>query len=194
MIRLFTAIALPEIVRTRLGLICGGVPGARWITPDRMHLTLRFIGEVEEPRLEDIRLALSAISGAPFALTLRGVSTFGERRPRMIYAAVDRSEPLARLKHKIDAALMRIGIGPEAERRFTPHVTLARLGPQAHHGRVGGFLTEHGLFQAAPFPVEAFHLYSSVLSGEGSHYAVEETYPLGPGLHQASADDHGDAL
>src|SRR5262249_10146628 len=102
----------------------------------------------------------------------------GDRKPRVIYAGIERSEPLARLKQKIDAVLMKIGIGPEDERKFSPHITLARIGGQAHHARIGSFLTNNSLFSSDPFRVEAFHLYSSVLSGEGSIYAIEETYPL----------------
>lgn len=178
MIRLFTAIELPADLRNRLGLLCGGVPGARWITPDRMHLTLRFIGEVEEPVFDDIRLALSGVGVQAFSLTVRGVSTFGDRKPRVIYAGIERSELLARLKQKIDAVLMKIGIGPEDERKFSPHITLARIGSTAHHARIGSFLSNNSLFSSEPFRVEEFHLYSSVLSGEGSIYAIEETYPL----------------
>jgi 2'-5' RNA ligase len=178
MIRLFTAIQLPEDLCVSLGLMCGGIPGARWITPDRMHVTLRFIGEVEEPVFEDIRLGLSGIDGQALTLSVRGIGTFGDKKPRAIYAGVERTEPLVRLKQKIDAALMKIGIKAEDERKFTPHITLARISAQAHHARIGVFLETHGLFSAEPFDVEEFHLISSVLSGEGSIYTIEETYPL----------------
>ena len=178
MIRLFTAIQLPESLCARLGLMCGGIPGARWITPDRMHLTLRFIGEVEEPVFDDIRLSLSGIDGQALMLSARGIATFGDKKPRVIYAGIDRTEPLLRLKQKIDAVLMKIGIGSDCERKYMPHITLARLGAHAHHARIGGFLTANSLFSAEPFEVNEFHLYSSVLSGEGSIYTIEETYPL----------------
>ncbi len=178
MIRLFTAIQLPEDLCVRLGLMCGGIPGARWITPDRMHVTLRFIGEVEEPVFDDIRLALSGLDGPAMTMSVRGISTFGEKKPRAIYAGIERTEPLVRLKQKIDAALMKIGIGADEERKFTPHITLARVGGHAHHHRIGGFLATHSLFSADPFDVTEFHLFSSVLSGEGSIYTAEETYPL----------------
>ncbi len=180
MIRLFTAIQLPEDLCVRLGLMCGGIPGARWITPDRMHVTLRFIGEVEEPVFDDIRLALSGLDGQALTLGVRGIATFGDKKPRAIYAGIERTEPLVRLKQKIDAALMKIGIGADEERKFIPHITLARLNAyaQTHYARIGGFLATHSLFYAEPFDVNEFHLLSSVLSGEGSIYTIEETFPL----------------
>ncbi len=177
MIRLFTAIALPEDVRARLATIGGGIRSARWVTPERMHLTLRFIGEVDDGLLEDLCAALSQVSGEGFDMTLDGVGLFGERRRnRTLWVGVVPDPALMRLQAKIEAALVRTGLEPES-RKFKPHITVARL-REAPMARVREFLTFHHLFRTGPFPVREFHLYSSRLSQNGPLYRIEDTYPL----------------
>lgn len=190
MIRLFVALDLPEPLRQRLSLMGGGVPGARWQRPDQMHLTLRFIGEVELPLLADIGAALAGVTGAPFATRLTGMGQFGDRKPRAIWAGVERVEPLLRLQYKIEHALQRIGLSPEG-RRYTPHVTLARL-RNAPRDAVATFCQTHSLFGSEPFPVTAFHLYSSHLSSEGSRYLIEASFPLAAATSSVDAPRYAD--
>ncbi|MDP6708847.1 MAG: RNA 2',3'-cyclic phosphodiesterase [Alphaproteobacteria bacterium] len=182
MIRLFVAIPLPEAVRSQLMSLCAGVRGARWSPQENMHLTLRFIGEVEEPELADIAGALSMVGGSAFPLVLKGVGQFGDRRrARVLWAGVAASEALLRLQRRTESQLQRAGIAPEG-RRYSPHVTLARLN-NVGLDRVAPFLVEHGRFETLPFEVDRFVLYSSHLGQAGAIHTPEAEYPL-----EAAAD------
>ena len=177
MIRLFVALEIPERVRERLQSLQLGVPGARWAALEQMHLTLRFIGEVDEPAAHDIDDALSGIRASAFEMELAGVGEFGGKNPRALWAGVRRPGALLHLQRKIETALQRFGLEPE-RRKFTPHVTLARL-KAAPHGRVLDFLTDHALFASGPFEAKHFVLFSSQLGSNGSIYHAERVYALG---------------
>lgn len=177
MIRLFVAIGLPEGVRDRLDALCAGLPGARWVEPRNRHLTVRFIGEVEEPRFPEIDSALSAIRSPAFSLAMNGVDCFGDRRrARVLWAGVRPCERLSALRSKTEAALARAGLEPET-RKFHPHVTLARL-DGAKTGRLAAYLETHGSFLTEEFPVGEFALYSSHLGRNGASHVREAAYPL----------------
>lgn len=176
MIRLFTAIELPESLRLRLSLLQGGVPGARWSPAENLHVTLRFIGEVDERQANDIDDALGVLRAPSFDLTLRGAGEFGGRDPHALWIGVAPSEALARLAAKIESALQRIGLAAET-RKYTPHVTLARL-RDAPLAKVHAFLSAHAAFDSGPFAVRRFALFSSHQSSSGSLYRVERTYAL----------------
>ncbi|MEN3975631.1 RNA 2',3'-cyclic phosphodiesterase [Emcibacter sp. SYSU 3D8] len=175
MLRLFVALPLPPEVRSRLIGLMGGVNGARWQTDDQLHLTLRFIGEVDEARAEDIDSALRAINFAPFQVSLQGTGLFGDiRKPRMLWAGVGPEAPLAHLAQKIDTAMVRIGL-PAEQRKFMPHVTLARFkGPS---GRVDRFLAAHDQLWSQPWNVARFTLFRSHLAHSGAIYEALATYP-----------------
>jgi len=184
MIRLFVGIGLPEDVRARLAGISGGVPGARWVPPENLHLTLRFIGEVSEGEMEDIHLALASVQVRQFDISLSGMGHFesgGE--VRTLWARVEKSPALAGLQARVESALVRIGLERE-ERRFMPHVTLARL-RDAPLSRVSNFLALNNLFRAGPIPVDSFTLFSSFLRQEGAIYQSEADYPLLPAAPEA---------
>lgn len=175
--RLFVGLALPEDVTRRLALLGGGIPGARWMGEDQLHLTLRFIGEVDGAQFDDIRLALGAVRSPSFRLALSGMGHFGEgRKLRALWAGVAPAPDLLGLQERVESALVRSGVPPET-RKFKPHVTLARL-KDAPVQRVMDFLGAHGLFLTEAFPVDAFHLYSSHPSSAGSVYDVEASYGL----------------
>ncbi|MCH8110511.1 MAG: RNA 2',3'-cyclic phosphodiesterase [Proteobacteria bacterium] len=177
MVRLFVAIDLPAQVRARLGGLGAGVPGARWVDPEQIHLTLRFIGEVDGAAFEDVRLALSAVRAPRFEVMLEGVGHFGDRRRvRALWAGVAPGAALNRLAGQIEAALVGAGLEPEG-RKFKAHVTLARL-RGAPVSRVADFLAGNALFQAGPIAVDRFQLYSSRLSQSGPSYRVEASYEL----------------
>ena len=176
MIRLFVALVLPDAVLDSLFALEYGVPGARWATREQPHLTLRFIGEVDGRDAAAIDDALAAISAPRFILELKGVGEFGGKNPRQLWAGVEPNEALGHLQRKIETALQRIGLEAET-RKFMPHVTLARL-RGSPPGRVLDFLTDHGLYRSPPFEADAFTLFSSVLTSDGSHYARERVYPL----------------
>src|SRR5690349_8315737 len=112
--RLFVALELPEAVRRHLALLQAGVPGARWIEPANLHLTLRFIGEVEDGLLHEIDEALLGIRAPSFDLTLEGVGQFGTgTRARTLWAGVSRVDALGHLQQKIESALVRAGLPAE---------------------------------------------------------------------------------
>lgn len=176
MIRLFTAIELPESVRVRLTLLQGGVPGARWSPSENLHLTLRFIGEVDEAQANDIDDMLAAIRAPAFDLTLKGTGEFGGRDPHALWIGVAPSEALMRLAAKIESALQRMGL-PAETRKYAPHVTLARL-RDAPIAKVRDFLSAHASFDSGAFAVRRFALFSSYPSSNGSLYRLERTYAL----------------
>lgn len=177
MIRLFVALDLPADLRERMGWLSTGVQGARWVAPDAIHLTLRFIGEVGEEMLDDITGALRAVKGAPFPLTLGGAGHFESgRRVRALWIGVERSEALFALQGRIESALVRAGLEPE-RRKFSAHVTLARL-RNAKAGKVSDWLAANTLFRAMPFTVDGFTLYASLLGGDGPVYRTVEAFPL----------------
>ncbi|NIA71066.1 RNA 2',3'-cyclic phosphodiesterase [Pelagibius litoralis] len=175
--RLFVALSLPADLRSRLCALSSGLPGARWVDPANLHLTLRFIGEVGGHEADDVDAALSGINGKRFSLTLSGLGQFGgDRRLRALWAGVEPNEALDHLQAKIETALQRAGLAPE-KRKFKPHVTLARF--KANPGeRLQDYIVERSLFRAEPFEVTEFVLYSSYLAHKGAIYAPEATYPL----------------
>jgi 2'-5' RNA ligase len=177
MLRLFVALALPALVKTQLAAMAGGIPGARWIPPENYHLTLRFIGEIEPWRAEEVDAALAGIRSPRFELALGGIGTFEKGgRVQSLYVPAERSEGLSRLQAKVETALQRTGLEPE-RRRFTPHVTLART-DRAETFKLVSFVQAHALFRPAPVMVEHFTLFSSHLGKEAAHYVPEVEYEL----------------
>lgn len=177
MIRLFVGLELPETVRERLHGLAGGVPGARWIEPENIHLTLRFVGNVADDIVGDIDEALARVRSESFDMEIAGMGDFSRgRRPAMIWAGVRPVPALMDLQRRIEAAMVKAGFAPEG-RRFTPHVTLARL-KNGEAGRVRAFVAEHNLFRIDPFPVTRFTLFSSHLGRKGASYRAEADYPL----------------
>ncbi len=175
--RLFVAIDFPDAVNRRLAGLCGGVPGARWLPPEQLHLTLRFIGEVEGDAFADIAEALSAIRAAPFTVRLAGVGHFPPRgQPRVLWAGVEDGAALADLNRQIESHLRGLGLEPD-RRNFAPHVTLARL-KQVKLGRVRDFLADHGDFTTESVAIDEFHLYSSTLGARGAVHVIEASYRL----------------
>lgn len=175
--RLFVALALPDDVAQGLALLQAGVPGARWQTREQLHLTLRFIGEVDGRDAAAVDDALSVIEAPRFDLALKGVGEFGGKTPHALWAGVRDKEQVGFLQRKIETSLQRAGLPPEP-RKYVPHVTLARL-KGTPKGRVMDFLADHALYASAPFAVEGFILYSSVLTSNGSLYRAEKAYRLG---------------
>ncbi len=180
--RLFVALALPVPVAQSLMLIRGGVPGARWQTSEQLHLTLRFIGEVDGRDAAMLDDALAAIHAPAFDLQLHAVGQFGNKQPHSLWAGVRKNELLEHLQRKVDNAIRRVG-QPQDAHKFMPHVTLARL-RHSEPGKVLEWLTHHALYTSAEFPVGAFSLYSSKLTSDGSIYRIEQDYPLEPFLEE----------
>lgn len=176
--RLFVALELPVELRERLTLLAGGLPGARFIAADHLHLTLRFIGEVNTPEAEEIDHALASLRARAFPLRLTGLGVRSKTgRPTALWIGAERNEALERLHAKIETALQRAGRPPE-RRRFTPHVTLARLDMTVAETKLAAYIQAHNLFQAATVPIEHFSLFSSLRGKEQSVYVREINYTL----------------
>lgn len=175
--RLFVAIDLPPPVKRELAGICLGLPGARWVAAEQIHLTLRFIGEVDGGRVQDIREGLAEIHSAAFALRLVGLGVFPPcRQPHVLWAGVEPVEPVVALRNRVESLLVDLGFTPEG-RPFSPHVTIARL-CDTPVASLSPYLAGNALFASSEFEVDAFHLYSSVLTSKGAIHQLEACYPL----------------
>jgi 2'-5' RNA ligase len=179
MIRLFTALSLPDDVAETLKRRQSGLPGARWRSAEQMHVTLAFYGEVDERRADDLAIELEqAARGEPFDIELSGVGAFGDaHRSHTIWAGVQGGERLSVLAGRCRSAAERAGVVME-KRNYHPHLTLAYLKPQTDPGRVAAWISGHNLLHSPSIPVFSFGLYSSVLSGDGSSYQLEREYRL----------------
>ena len=176
MLRLFVGIGFPPELKLRLSLLCSGLPGAKWVDPGNLHLTLRFIGEIGEDVAADIDEALSRLRARRFTLQIAGTGVFGGERPRNLWAGVERSPELVGLRDKVEQALIRIGLAPEP-RKFSPHVTLARL-RDPPLDKLREFLVARAQFRADPLRVEGFSLIASFQTKSGSVYEDQADYPL----------------
>ncbi|WP_173933583.1 RNA 2',3'-cyclic phosphodiesterase [Chelativorans sp. Marseille-P2723] len=174
--RLFIALEIPRDAALSLSLLRGGLPGARWVDVENYHLTLRFIGDVEGHVADEIAHALDRVQRPAFSLTLSGVGAFGQKKPHSIWAGAAPSPDLQALQGEIERICQRIGL-PADPRKFTPHVTLARL-KNVSPRDVAAYLSARGNFSAAPFTVSRFVLMSSRDSVGGGPYVVEEAWPL----------------
>lgn len=178
MLRLFFGVPIPSSARDALDRIAEGVPHARWVPEDNYHVTLSYLGEVPARKLEEVEAAARAVRTQPFTLSLESVGVFPRRPPARVLWAGVRAEPLLlRLQRRIERELAELGFLPEA-RKFHPHVTLARLAPDASREAVSDWLAHHLSFRVAEFPVTRFHLYASVRTPGGSQYEVCSVYPL----------------
>ena len=175
--RLFVALRPSTAVRRHcLDAIAGGPPGWAWQREDQLHVTLRFIGEVERPLAEDIAAALGSIRASPVELGLHGVGFFDQGPRGVLFARAVPREPIAALHKKVDRALFSTGLEPE-RRAFLPHITLARRRKSAIEP--SAWLEAHAALSAPPEPVDRFILYESHLGHDGAHYEAVAEYPLG---------------
>lgn len=175
--RLFVAAPLPIDIRQRLAPLGAGLPGARWVEADNMHITLRFIGEVDVHQAEDVDAVLAAIRGSAFDLRLSGIGHFDTgRKVHTLWVGVETSDALVHLQKKVESAVVRSGL--EAERRkFHAHVTLARLRSTPNR-RIGAYVEAHNGFAAGPIRVDRFALVESLRGGGQVHYRELADYPL----------------
>jgi RNA 2',3'-cyclic 3'-phosphodiesterase len=153
----------------------GGLPGARGVEPENYHLSLRFIGDVDDALAEEIADLLSKVARPAFDLRIDGLGSFGGNRPRAVVAAVSAVAELVELQADHERIMQRVGLEPD--RKYKPHVTLARLRDTSSR-QVADFLSIRQPFRSPPFSVSRFVLYSSRASIGGGPYVVEAEYPL----------------
>ncbi|PKA40745.1 RNA 2',3'-cyclic phosphodiesterase [Rhizobium sullae] len=174
--RLFTALEIPRNAAMSLSLLRGGLPGARWIDVENYHITLRFIGDVDGRTADEIVERLDRIDRPEFQIRLDGIGSFGSKKPHSVWAGVSPSPEMYALQAEIERICQRIGL-PSDPRKFTPHVTLARL-KSSRVDDVVHYLSSRGNFQTSSFTVPRFVLLSSRESVGGGPYLTEEVFPL----------------
>jgi 2'-5' RNA ligase len=177
MIRLFAAVPVPEEIAEGLTRHQQGLPGANWRPTDALHVTLRFAGDIPENLADDFAVELSQVNGDPMSLTLSGVGAFGEgEHIHAVWAGLEDSPALRRLAARCETAARRAGLKPD-KRTYAPHVTLAYL-RRPDPSRVAAWIQGHNLLKSPPFRADAFGLYSSHQTHEGSRYRLERLYAL----------------
>ena len=178
--RLFVALRPPPSIRALLAEAMGGVPHARWQNDDQLHLTVRYIGEVDRPLAEDIALALGQVHAAAPVVAIAGVGAFDRRgRTDTLWAGLRPHDALAALHKKVDQTLVRAGIEPD-RRAYLPHITLARLPLSAGADpAVAQWQARNAGLATAEFTLDALMLYESRLGGDGASYEAVTRWPLG---------------
>jgi RNA 2',3'-cyclic 3'-phosphodiesterase len=176
--RLFTGLEIPPDIALALSRYRGGLPGARWVEPENYHVTLRFIGDIDDGLARDVFSVLgdSRQRGA-LGVSLDRLASFGGDRPRALFARVEPAPDLQDLQAEQERLMRRVGLPPE-KRKFTPHVTLARLRDTAPED-VAHYIATHGHFPRLTFTASRYVLYSARESTGGGPYVVEAAYPLG---------------
>jgi 2'-5' RNA ligase len=174
--RLFVAIRPPEAIRDLLIDTMDEGADFRWQDDEQLHLTLRFVGEVDRPVAEDLAAALSRLQSPRLELRIAGVGRFEQRNSGALWAGVEPKGPLAALAVKVERVCQSVGLDPE-RRAFHPHITLARWKGRRTR-EVHAFLECHRGLSSEPFDVDSFALYESLLSRHGARYEVVETHPL----------------
>jgi len=174
--RLFTGLEIPTAIAERLAGLRSGLAGARWIDPENYHVTLRFLGDVDDVVANDFAAELSHMHGRAFELVLDGLGSFGGKRPRSVWANIVTNDGLLDLHRAHERAARAAGLAPEP-RNFKPHVTLARLRNVSVRA-VAAYLENNGAFFADAFPVQRFVLFSARTSSGGGPYVVEDVFPL----------------
>ena len=176
--RLFAALEIPDDLAFELAQLRGGLYGARWVEEEDMHLTLRFIGDVDDRLADEIESELSEIGKPAFPVSLESLDWFGGDRPRAIVAKAKASPPLLALQAAVETAMRRLG-APGESRKFIPHVTLARLKGASPAG-VADYLSARSYFRPRGFAADRFALFSARASVGGGPYVVERAFPLRP--------------
>jgi 2'-5' RNA ligase len=180
MLRLFTGLEIPSDVGQSLAMLRGGLPGARWIDPENYHVTLRFIGDVDDAIAREIASMLERVRREPFEMRVEDLISFGGRKPRAIVATLGPTlgpaRALMELQAEHERLMQRVGLEPEG-RKYVPHVTLARLRDSSSR-QVADYLALRAPFRSPPFKVARFVLFSSRASVGGGPYVVEASYPL----------------
>ena len=175
--RLFIAIRPTPPILQQLELMCGGLPKARWITPENMHITMQFLGEVERADAELLDAELATIRQDKFSISLAGLGTFDKgKKPGVLWAGVRSSEPLKELRTRCAAAVRRAGLTAD-ERKFKPHLTLARF-KDPILDRIGAYMAVREPFSTPEFEVDRFILFRSHLGRGPAHYEEVADYPL----------------
>lgn len=177
--RLFAGLSVPDDICHDLINRQGGVPGARWTLFENFHVTLTFVGDVDTETAEQVDMALAGIRMPVFDLSLSGFGTFDTGdHPTFLWAGVAHNDALVRLKEKIDHAFLKQKIPFDHRKRYTPHVTQARLNRDVDSDRLKDYVQDHDDYKTHSFTVTEMILYQSHLTKNGAQYEPVGTYPL----------------
>lgn len=175
MIRLFTALEVPEEVAGCLTAVQNGLDGARWVARENFHITLRFIGPVDGRMADEVDAALMGLKAKPFTLEVTHLGSFGDSKTaRSVWAGLAPSDALSHLNAKVERLFQQLGL-PADKRKFTPHITLGRVRDTSNR-RVAQWIEEKGKLPCPPFEVTRAVLYSSQTRAEGAVYTPERYY------------------
>ena len=181
--RLFVALEIPSTVRGNLADLLKTLravsPQTRWVRPENLHVTLKFIGEVPEARLTAIRMALSQVHfDQSVTLDFRGLGFFpSEKHPRVLWAGIEASPNLKTLVAEIETIMEKVGI-PREKRPFSPHLTLARFEPRRLTEKLRAAIQEHAARNFGSLRTNQFHLIESKLKPSGAGYTTVESFPF----------------
>lgn len=177
--RLFLALRPPPAIRARLAATMTGVPAARWQEDEQLHLTIRYVGEVDRRMAEDIAVAMGQVHAPAIEVALASVGAFDKRgRIDALWAGVVPHEALAALHRKVDHALVRLGLAPEG-RAYLPHITIARLSRTAGFGpEIEQWQAAHAGLSSPMFRFDHLILFESILAADGARYETIERWRL----------------
>lgn len=175
--RLFLSLPLPAAARAALSRLAEPLHGIAWVPPGRLHLTLRFLGDLDAAAKAVVEERLAAIQVEPFLLPLSGVGAFPPQGPpHTVWTGTGAGHPrLFQLRQRLDDALLSAGL-PLDVRTFIPHVTLGRCGPEA--ASVAAWLRRHRDFEGPPIRVDCFELCASELRPAGAAHTLKRRFPL----------------
>ena len=177
--RLFVAIDLPEQQRQLLATLQTGVPGARWVRPEQLHLTLAFLGEVQQETCAPLSRLLAQIRFAPFQLDFGTLGRFPPRGlPRVLWIGLQPQPHLLQLERAVSTTALSCGLVLEA-RPFFPHITLARC-KEPDRQALSAELAGRNSANLPPFQVQEFLLFESRLTQQGAVHKVLQRYPCHP--------------
>ena len=172
--RLFTGLEIPENIRQHLSLLKTGLLGSRWISPENYHITLRFVGDIENRLANELADSLENVDFETFPLRVTGLGSFGGNKPRSIWAQIEADDELFSLQRHHEHIARQTGLPPET-RNFIPHITLARLKGTSSLD-VAKFIENFGDYTSEWFNVESFVLFSSKSQKGGGPYKIEARY------------------
>jgi 2'-5' RNA ligase len=186
LIRSFLAIELPKPILRKIEEVQGDLRSTRadvrWVNPEKIHLTLKFFGNIEESRIEPIFKSIEEPirNTLPFSLEVRGVGAFPHlRNPRVIWIGlVDGREVLVSFQKQIETQLEKIGFQPE-DRPFHPHLTLGRMKSSRGKEELVGRMERHKEEEFGDFQVERVILFKSDLKPSGPIYTLLKEIKLG---------------
>ena len=180
MIRLFIGLELPDVIKGQLMDLDKNLAGATWKNSDQLHLTLSFVGNLEEPMAEELMRELKFVRFPAFHLSLKEIGFFENGDiPHHLWAGVAESKALKELQEKVALIVHKLGLSDRDSFKFHPHVTLAKLQGVSME-EVMQYISKNNLFHSDLFLVDSFCLFSSYAkeAGEGKYYKVEAQYPL----------------